>query len=310
MNLIDVQKRFKTDDDCLDYLEHSRWPDGVRCITCGAKEISRITRASKSRNKRTRLYQCLEPTCKEQFSATQGTIFHRSHLPLTTWFAAVALIVDAEKGMSAIQLQRHLGIGSYKNAWYLSHRIREAMIESGPKLKGIVEIDETYIGGRHRGHKGKLTSKDAVIGIRERGGPLRFIQANDQPTKGLVYDIISKHVAKEVELIVTDDSQLYGFDETQYRGKHKVINHSKYKYARRSGKDLVHTNTIENAFSLLKRGIIGNFHQVSIKHLQRYLNEFGFRFNRREIATRWEETIQRLVAGKSMPFRALVADPS
>jgi hypothetical protein len=184
MNLIDVQKRFKTDDDCLDYLERSRWPDGVRCIMCGAKEISRITRESKIRNKRTRLYQCLERTCKEQFSATQGTIFHRSHLPLTTWFAAVALIVDAKKGMSAIQLQRHLGIGSYKNAWYLSHRIREAMIESGPKLKGIVEIDETYIGGKARGRENRLTNKDAVIGIRQRGGPLRFVQAKRQSEYG------------------------------------------------------------------------------------------------------------------------------
>jgi len=305
MNLIDVQKQFKTDDDCLEFLEQARWPDGIRCPVCGAKEISRITRENPGKNKRTRLYQCLEPSCKEQFSATQGTIFHRSHLPLATWFSAVALIVDAKKGIAAKQLQRHLGIKSYKNAWYLSHRIREAMKESGPKLKGIVEVDETYIGGKQRGHKGKRKNKDAVVGIRERGGPLRFIQAADTKANTL-YDIVSEHVDKQVELIMTDENPAYNFDLTQYRGKHRTIRHKDHVYVRGD----IHTNTIENAFSLLKRGIIGNFHQVSIKHLQRYLNEFGFRFNRREITTCWEETIQRLARGKALPFRSLVSESS
>ncbi|HUK88519.1 MAG TPA: IS1595 family transposase, partial [Terriglobales bacterium] len=171
MNLIDVTKQFSTDDKCLDYLEALRWPDGVRCPVCGAKEVSRIARKKASKNKRTRLYQCLEPTCKHQFSATAGTIFNDSHLPLRSWFIAVALMLNAKKGLSALQLQRDLGIGSYRTAWYLAHRIRKAMEEGdGLKLTGTVEIDEVYIGGKQRGHKGKLTNKDVVLGIRQRGG--------------------------------------------------------------------------------------------------------------------------------------------
>src|SRR5580692_1360019 len=150
MKLIEVTKAFATEEQCLAYLEASRWPKGVRCVTCGNDKISRITRkvTKKSDNKRAQLYQCLEPTCKQQFSATTGTIFNGSHLSLDKWYMAIALMVDAKKGMSALQLQRHLKV-NYRTAWYLSHRIREAMVDKdAPKLKGIVEIDETYIGGK------------------------------------------------------------------------------------------------------------------------------------------------------------------
>jgi transposase-like protein len=153
MKLIDVTKAFASDEQCLAYLEASRWPDGVRCPVCGAKEISKIRRkvTAKTKNKRAQLYQCLEPSCKSQFSATTGTIFHDSHLPLNKWFMAVALLVDAKKSMSAFQLSRHLGV-NYRTAWYLAHRIREAMVDTdGPKLTGVVEVDETYIGGKQRG---------------------------------------------------------------------------------------------------------------------------------------------------------------
>src|SRR5437762_1370794 len=127
MKLIEVGRAFATDEQCLAYLENRRWPNGVRCIVCGSDKISRITRESKSKNKRAQLYQCLEPTCKQQFSATTGTIFHDSHLPLHKWFLAVAFMTQAKKGMSAKQLQRHLGLKSYQTAWYLCHRIRKAM---------------------------------------------------------------------------------------------------------------------------------------------------------------------------------------
>ena len=175
MKLIDVTKAFASDEQCLAYLEASRWPDGVRCTVCGAKEVSKITRKTKSKNKRAQVYQCLEKTCNSQFSATNGTIFHDSHLPLNKWFMAIALLVDAKKSMSALQLSRHLAC-NYRTAWYLAHRIREAMVDGeGPKFEGVVEVDETYIGGRQRGHKSKLKNKDVVIGIRERGGPLRLV---------------------------------------------------------------------------------------------------------------------------------------
>ena len=156
MNLIDVTQQFKSDDDCLAYLESMRWPDGIRCPVCGCDRISTITRKSgeskRTQESRTRIYQCLEETCKQQFSATAGTIFNDSHLPLTKWFMALALIVDAKKSISAKQLQQHLGIGSYRTAWYMAHRIRKSMVNEGSaELTGIVEMDETYLGGKLRG---------------------------------------------------------------------------------------------------------------------------------------------------------------
>src|ERR1700733_12922472 len=146
MNPIDVNEKFSTDDECLAHMEAMRWPDGVRCPVCGCERISKITRKTASKNKRTRIYQCLEETCKTQFSATSGTIFNDSHLPLVKWFMAMALIVDAKKSISANQLKQHLGIGSYRTAWYMAHRIRKAMENDSPfNLSGIVEVDETYI---------------------------------------------------------------------------------------------------------------------------------------------------------------------
>jgi hypothetical protein len=225
MKLIEVTKAFATEEQCLAYLEAKRWPNGVRCLTCGSKDISRITRkvTKKSDNKRAQLYQCLEPSCKAQFSATTGTIFNGSHLPLDKWYMAIALIVDAKKGMSALQLQRHLKV-NYRTAWYLSHRIREAMVDTdAPKLKGIVEIDETYIGGKQRGNPGKLKNKDVVIGVRERGGQLRLEQVPDNK-EDTVYQVIADNVSKDAEAIMTDESTIYNFRNTQFHrvGKQKL----------------------------------------------------------------------------------------
>ena len=141
MNLIDVTKQFPSDEECLKYIEQMRWPDGkVRCPVCGNDRISRITRKSTTKNVRKSLYQCLEPTCKQQFSATSGTIFNDSHLPLHKWFMALAIVVDAKKGISANQLKEHLGIGSYRTAWYMAHRIRKAMEDnSASPMPGVVE---------------------------------------------------------------------------------------------------------------------------------------------------------------------------
>jgi transposase-like protein len=183
MNLIDVTEQFATDEQCLAYLEAMRWPDGVRCPVCGNSKVSRITRKSESKNVRKSVYQCLEPTCKQQFSATSGTIFNDSHLPLRKWFMAIAIVVDAKKGISANQLKTHLGIGSYRTAWYMAHRIRKAMENPGPAgLFGTVEVDETYMGGKQRGkgHRGRSTAKkDVVIGLRQRGGPVKFVHVDD-----------------------------------------------------------------------------------------------------------------------------------
>ena len=167
MNLIDVTKQFPTDDECLKYIEQLRWPDGVvRCPVCGCDRISRVTRTnvrkdgspSKKTNILKSVFQCFESTCKQQFSGTSGTIFNDSHLPLHKWFMALATVVDATKSISANQLKTHLGIGTYRTAWYLAHRIRKAMTEEdGPfsQLRGIVEVDETYIGGKTKRRFGR-----------------------------------------------------------------------------------------------------------------------------------------------------------
>jgi transposase-like protein len=306
MKLIDVPKAFTTDEQCLAYLEASRWPDGVRCTVCGCKEVSKITRkvTTKTDNKRATVYQCLEKSCNSQFSATNGTIFHASHLPLYKWFMAIALLVDAKKSMSALQLQRHLGI-NYRTAWYMAHRIREAMTEGeGPKLTGVVEVDEVYLGGKQRGQKGKLKNKDVVIGIRERKGPARLVHTENAKA-GTVYEVVAKHISKDAQATMTDENPIYNFRMTQFKNaRHGRIRHKSGIYVQGD----VHTNTVESTFSLFKRALIGSFHQVSIKHLQRYLNEFGYRFNRREDADLFEQTVSRMCAGKALPYAKLTEE--
>ena len=301
MKLIDVSKAFASDEQCLAYLEASRWPHGVRCTVCGAKEVSKITRkvSGKTDNKRAQIYQCLEPSCKSQFSATNGTIFHDSHLPLSKWFMAIALLVDAKKSMSALQLSRHLDC-NYRTAWYLAHRIREAMVDSeGPKLTGVVEVDETYIGGRQRGHKGKHKNKDVVIGVRERGGDLRLVHTADAHS-GTLYDVIEKHISKDAQAIMTDENPAYnGIADANTR--HETVNHSAEEWVRGD----VHTNNVENVWSLLKRSIIGAYHKVSMKHLDAYLGELEHRFNNRSNEFLFRDTLLKLVNSERLTFQQL-----
>jgi transposase-like protein len=183
MNIREAHEKFSSDEQCLVYIAKMRWPnDVVRCPECGAKEVKRVERKADSKNRRKWFYLCLEKSCHNQFTPTSGTIFHDTHLPLIVWFQAITLMLNAKKGISAKQLQRDLGIGGYKTAWYLNHRIREVMGQNDiPKLGGIVEIDETYIGGKQKG-KGvwyRKKSKQPVVGLRQRKGPLRFIHTKD-----------------------------------------------------------------------------------------------------------------------------------
>lgn len=175
MNIGEIFIRFSTERQCLDYIEKMRWAGGIlRCPTCGDKEVKRVARQAKSKNRRPWFYLCLNKDCHQQFSPTSGTLFADSHLPLITWFHAIGLMLNAKKGISAKQLQRDLGIGGYKTAWYLNHRIHEAMKDMSPEpLGGTVEIDETYVGGRTRGkgQKAARKQKPVVMGAVERGNP-------------------------------------------------------------------------------------------------------------------------------------------
>jgi transposase-like protein len=307
MNLIDVVKTFGTEEQCLAFLERQRWPDGVRCMVCGSDKVSKITRKSKTKNKRGQIYQCLEPTCKHQFSATTGTLFGDSHIPLQKWFMALSILVDAKKSISANQLKEHLGLGSYRTAWYMVHRIRKAMADSGSPLTGKVEMDETYIGGKQRGSQRKAgfgdSNKQIVVGMRQRGGDVRFFHAPNAKAATLA-QYIRENISPDVEVIMTDDYRPYL--KAVGNAKHETVNHSAKEYVR-FGTD-IHTNTIESAFSLLKRGMIGSFHKVSIKHLHRYLSEFEYRFNARHDADRFTKTLAKMAATPIMPYRELIAE--
>ena len=321
MNLIDVTSKLQTEDQCLDFIEKVRWPDGkIRCVRCGNDKVSRITRTidptksreEKKQNKRTRLYACLEPTCKHRFTPTVGTLFHDSHLPLAKWFMAVALIVHAKKGMSAKQVQRHLGV-NYRTAWYMGHRIRKAMQtgalitpapESRPKMKGVVEVDETWVGGKVHGRGRGQENKEIVMGIRERGGDLRLFHIPDVSAKSLSKPI-QENVSPAVEKVMTDEYPAYPLAMMAsgiHGSKHNTIRHRDKVYVRGD----IYTNTIESAFSLLKRGIVGSFHSVSGKHLHRYLSEFEYRFNGRKMPNLLGATVAHMVSTKEMRYRELI----
>jgi hypothetical protein len=310
MKLIDITKQFNTEDKCLDYLEQMRWPTGAACLSCGSVKVSRTTREAKSKNRRTRLYQCLEKECGHQFSATAGTIFHDSHLPLQTWFMAIALICEAKKSLSALQMQRHLGLGSYRTAWHLCHRIRAAMTENDLVLDApVVETDETYIGSKiRRPHFARPKTKpdDVVLGMVERGGGrLKLIPIGDSKSR-IMKPHLEKHISEQVGTIYSDEHPIYIFAlKGKFPGKHKTLSH-KQTYAMGD----VHTNTIENAFSLFKKGLYGSFHHVSKKHLGRYCDEFSYRFNRRKDQEgMFEQTARRLIRGEKLPYQALTASP-
>lgn len=303
MKLIDVTRQFNTEDACLDYIEKMRWPNGeLGCVHCGeVGRISKITREAKGKNQRTRIYQCL--ACKKQFSATSGTIFNDSHLPLTKWFMAIAMICEAKKGMSAMQLQRHLGV-NYRTAWHLCHRIREAM-QDGGLLTGVVEADHTYFSAR-KPRKGKPYVKkeetDVVLGMVERGGRLRLIHVKDA-TGDVTGPALEKHISKDAILQTDGHATFDIIGQKKIFAAHRMINHRK---AYVEGDN--HTQHIESAFSLLKRGVFGSYHKISIKHLQRYCDEFSYRFNRRGMQLQmFDSTLRNLTRGEALPYKKLTA---
>ncbi|MGO9208489.1 MAG: IS1595 family transposase [Terriglobales bacterium] len=296
MTLVDLERLFDTDAKCRELLVRLRWPNGVECPRCHGKAMELATEKQ--------LFYCKE--CDYQFSVTAGTIFNDSHLPLRTWFTVTLLLCEARKGISANQIKRTLGV-SYKTAWYLCHRIRAAMREAEqPALNGTVEIDETYIGAKQRGHQHKPghpeCKKQIVIGIRQRGGDVRFFHAGDVRV-GTLAAFIKDNVASDVEVIVTDEYGAYPPAMGEFAAKHKTIKHKAGIYVEGD----VHTNTVENAFSLLKRGIVGTWHRISAKHLAAYLDEMQFRFNRRNRADLFLDTLRHMVTAPVLTFEKLTA---
>ena len=303
MTLPELNQSFSTDEDCREILTKLRWPEGVECPRCKNRNVWWVD----SRKQ----FTCSE--CSYQFSVTTGTIFNDSHLPLPIWFMAVLLLCEAKKGMSAHQLKRTIwGLhrGSYKTAWYLCHRIRAAMKEvDKPMLDGTVEMDETYVGGRKKGwgQKAGLAAKEVVIGIRQRNGDLRFFHSTDA-SSGTLARYIQENISQDVEVIITDD--LPAYPRAVGDLEHKTVNHTAKEYARYENGACISTNTVESAFSLLKRGIIGSWHKISAKHLASYLDEMTFRFNRRKRSDLFIDTLRHMITAPTLTFDKLTMKPS
>lgn len=323
MDAILTAPRFIDETAAREHLESLRWPDGPICPHCGGVERnSKLQGASH----RPGLYHCGD--CREQFTVTVGTVFERSKIKLNVWLAAVHLICASKKGMSSKQIERMLGV-TYKTAWFMTHRIREAMKSPGGIIGGgsnIVEADETYVGGKeknkHRSKRDKAhiggVGKQMIFSLVERGGQVRSMHLPSVSADNL-RPILNT-------LLDTVKTKLMTDGEGQYRlvaplfVSHDVVNHGAGEYVRGDA----HTNTVEGYFSIFKRGIIGTFHHVSPQHLQRYATEFDFRYNHRETRVRADgkwikagfsdteraDALLKSISGKRLTYRRTNAQPA
>jgi transposase-like protein len=292
--------RFRDDEKAREYLEKIRWNGKPVCPHCGNTEkIYRLT----GKSTRPGLLKCGNGNCRKQFSVTVGTVFERSHIPLHKWLTATYLVCCSKKGMSALQIQRMLGL-TYKSTWFMIHRIREAMKDSffvkqlGGKDK-IVEADETFWGNTRKLRPGArgYAHKEKVFALVERGGDVRSFHVPS--VNGATLKPILKEQIKRDTHIMTDDMGAY-YQLEKHFDNHSVICHSKKEYVRGA----IHTNTIEGYFSLLKRGLIGTYHHVGPQHLKRYVSEFDFRYNHRKINDVERSDIAlRGIEGKRLLYR-------
>jgi transposase-like protein len=272
MNLTD--KRFQDATEARKWFELQRWPNGPWCSHCGNAEPDKIT-ALEGKAHREGVYQCNEKECRQQFSVTVGTVMERSKIPLNKWLLAMHLMSSSKKGYSAHQLHRTLGI-TYQSAWFLAHRIREAMKDTNPEPMGgsgkVIEADETYYGQLETPRKSKyrkdrpftkkgkgIGQKRAVIGLVERGGKVRTFHVQNANIQ-YVREVIVKSVSRE-SVLHTDESRIYTALGTEFAA-HETVNHRSREYAR--GK--VHTNTVENVWSVFKRGMKGIYQHCGEAH--------------------------------------------
>ena len=294
-------------EQAREHLEKLRWPNGAACPHCGDMKVYKLKgKPTSKRPVRKGVYKC--KSCRKQFTVTVGTLFEGSHVPLNKWLMAVSLMCSSKKGISSHQLHRMLGV-TYKTAWFMSHRIRYAMQQKVKgKLTGIIEVDETYVGGKPRRTRydimnrkkfktGRGTSKTPVVALVQRDGIVKSQVVNRVTGKNLK-GFVCKYVDKG-STIMTDEFKSYKMLRKDFN--HQFIKHSMGEYVRGN----VYTNTVEGYFSLLKRGINGVFHHVSKKHLHRYLTEFDFRYNMRntddsDITTKALVNIE----GKRLTYRA------
>lgn len=305
LTLMQITRRFSTEESAREYFEQLRWPNGPRCPHCGNVDQEHIYKIAPNPEKNIRpgLYKCAG--CKDQFTVTVGTVCEDSHIPLNKWLIAFYMMCASKTQISALQVQRHLELGSYRTAWFMCHRIRFALKDFEPtdKLDGTVEADETYIGGRKRGMGRRYVgNKTPVVSLIERGGRVRS-QAVYKVTGEVLNRILRQHVAQSAHLN-TDESPAYKKTGEKF-ASHDTVNHSIEEYVRRdkSGR-LATTNTAEGFFGNSKRSLDGTHHHVSGGHIPLYLAELDYKYNTRKVSDgmRTVGGIQR-IAGKRLMLR-------
>lgn len=289
------------------FLERQRWGDCPACPRCGDVSVYSMTGRDGERNKDYR-WRCRG--CKEMFTVRTKTIFEETRLPLRVWVYAIWKACSSKKGISALQLSREMEI-THKTALFVLRRIRHGLGEiNQPRMKGTIEVDELYVGGKPRykgvSKPGRGSDRTPVVGIVQRGGDVRF-----QMMERVTSMNISRFVAENADLscrIVTDEAPVYKFVGKFFEGGHEVVTHSAKEYVRK-GTD-IHSNTVEGVFSLIRRGVMGTFHSVSRKHLPNYLNEFQFRWNTRKMddGQRVSAAI-KAIDGKRLEYRESIENP-
>lgn len=307
-NLRELILSMPTETACREYLAQQRWPDGkIVCPYCQHPKCYVIDKGER--------YKCANNQCYKRFRITVGTIMEASNVPLVKWFTAIYLVTAHKKGISSHQLGKDLGT-TQRTAWFMLHRIREMLKQKDSvKLNNVVEVDEVYIGGKvpnmSKTKRKKLrdtgntyNTKSMVMGLLERNGQLKLVPVHVSNNVGIMQQTIKDNVSTDA-MLITDTHAAYRKLKDEYK-KHELVNHAAHEYVREGG---IHTNSIEGAFSLLKRSIIGIYHQVTPKHLSRYCDETAYRYNLRNMTDAQRFTISLSNVEGRLTYKQLINAP-